>query len=222
MNVFEDIIYKQGKDGRIFKLHWKYRFDPVTLMVAGTAIGAAGSIQGGMAAEAEGKSQQNMANYNAALQEREAKSIEARTALQQKQQAEASDRAQSTMRAGLGASGAVTTAGSPLLIQAEQASQAEMENLMIGYQGSEEALSARSQGKLDIMSGKISRQKGSAAKTAGFMNAGSTLLTGFGTAGYYGGWGKTPGSSAVTGSGAYGGTGGGGPTGGGSRSMIGL
>jgi hypothetical protein len=196
MNVFEDIIYKHGKDGRIFKLHWKYRFDPVTmLVVGGTAMSAAGSIQGGMAAEAEGKSQQNMANYNAALQEREAKSIEARTALQQKQQAEAADRAQSTMRAGLGASGAVTTAGSPLLIQAEQASQAEMENLMIGYQGSEEALAARSQGKLDIMSGKIARQKGSAAKTAGFMNAGSTLLTGFGSAGYMGGWGKTPGTT---------------------------
>jgi hypothetical protein len=192
MNVFEDIIYKQGKDGRIFKLHWKYRFDPVTLMVVGTAVGAAGSIQGGMAAEAEGKSQQNMANYNAALQEREAQQIEARTALQQKQQAEAADRAASTMRAGLGASGAVTTAGSPLLIQAEQASQSELENLLTGYQGREEALASRSQGQLDIMGGKLARQKGSAAKTAGFMNAGSTLLTGFGAAGHYGGLGKTP------------------------------
>jgi hypothetical protein len=190
MNVFEDIIYKQGKDGRIFKLHWKYRFDPVTmLVVGGTAMSAAGSIQGGMAAEAEGKSQQNMSNYNAALQEREAQQVEARTALQQKQQAEAADRAQSTMRAGLGASGAVTTDGSPLLIQAEQASQAEMENLMIGYSGQQEATAARSQGTLDVMSGKIARQRGQAGKTAGYLGAGSTLLTGFGTAGYYGGFG---------------------------------
>jgi hypothetical protein len=162
------------------------------LMIAGTTMSAVGQIQGGMAAEAEGKSQQNMANYNAALQEREAQQIEQRTALQQKQQAEAADRAQSTMRAGLGASGAVTTAGSPLMIQAKQASEAEMENLNIGFQGSEEALAARSQGKLDIMGGKIARQKGAAGKTAGFMNAGSTLLSGFGTAGYMGGWGKTP------------------------------
>ena len=164
----------------------------IPLMIGGTALGAYGQIQGGLAAEAEGQSQQNMANYNAALQEREAKSIEARTALQQKQQAEAADRAQSTLRAGLGASGAVSTAGSPLMIMAKQASESEMENLMIGYQGSEEALAARSQGKLDIMGGKIARQRGSAGKTAGFMGAGSTLLTGFGTASYYGGLGKTP------------------------------
>ena len=184
MNVFEDIIYKQGKDGRIFQLHWKYRFDPVTmLVVGGTALSAAGQVQGGMAAAAEGKSQQNMANYNAALQEREAQQIEQKTALDQKKQAEAADRAMSTMKAGLGASGAVTSEGSPLMIQAAQASQFELDNMNIGFQGSEEALAARSQGQLDIMGGKIARQKGAAAKTAGFMGAGATLLSGFGAAG---------------------------------------
>jgi hypothetical protein len=216
MNIFEDIIYKQGKDGRIFKLHWKYRFDPVTLI--GAAVGAFGQIQGGLAADAEGKSQQNMANYNAALQEREAQQIEARTALQQKQQAEAADRAASTMRAGLGASGAVTTAGSPLLIQAEQASQSELQNLMIGYQGREEATASMSGAALSRMEGKIARQKGRAAKTAGFLKAGSTLLTGFGSSGTSG---AKAGSDASKGSGSYGDSGGGGPTGGGSRSMIG-
>jgi hypothetical protein len=191
MNPLDGAIYKQGKNGRVFIFNHGWMFDPVTmLVVGGTVMGAAGQIQGGMAAEAEGKSQQNMANYNAALQEREAKSIEARTALQQKQQAETADREASTLRAGLGASGAVSTAGSPLMIMAKQASEAELENLNIGYQGMEEATAARSGAALSRMEGKTALARGKAGKTAGFMGAGSTLLTGFGTAGYYGGLGK--------------------------------
>jgi hypothetical protein len=164
-------------------------------MIAGSAMSAVGQIQGGMAAEAEGKSQQNLAQYNAALQEREAQQIEQRTALQQKQQAEAADRAQSTMRAGLGASGAVSTEGSPLMIQAKQASEAELENLNIGFQGSEEALASRVGAEQSRMKGEDLLAEGQARKTAGFMGAGSTLLTGFGSAAYMGGWGKTPGTT---------------------------
>ena len=187
LNPLDGAIYKTGRNGRVFIFNQGWMFDPVTLMVAGgTALGAYGQYQGGLAAEAEGKTQQNMANYNAALQEREAKQIEAQTAMQQKQQAEEASRTASTLRAGLGASGAVSTAGSPLMIMAKQASQSELENLNIGYQGMEQATAARSGAALSRMEGLAARQKGRAGKTAGFLGAGSTLLTGFGTAGYYG------------------------------------
>jgi len=84
MNIFTDIIYKQGKDGRIFQLHWKYRYAPA-LLIASAAMSAYGQVQQGQAANAEGKSKQNMANYNAQLSEREANMTEQKTALQQKQ-----------------------------------------------------------------------------------------------------------------------------------------
>jgi hypothetical protein len=219
MSVFDEVIYRQGKDGRIFIFEHGKMHAPVIIMIAAAAISAQGQMEAGKAADAQAKSEQNMANYNAALGEREAKQTEAVTALQQKQQAEASDRAASTSKAGLGASGAVTTTGSPLLIQAEQASQNELQNLMIGYQGAEEATALRSGAALDVMGGKIARQRGSAAKTASYYGAGSTLLSSFSS--MAGGFKGGGGSSAATGSGMYGGTGGGGPTGGGSRSMIG-
>ena len=200
MNIFTDIIYKQGKDGRIFQLHWKYRFDPVTLAVVGTTMAAGGQVYSGMAANAQGKSEQNMENYNAALSEREAGMTEQRTALQQKQQAEEASRRQSTMKAGLGASGVVSTEGSPLLIQAEQASQDEFQNLLVGYQGQQEATALRSGATLNRMEGKVARQKGKAGMTAGFIGAGSTLMSGFANSGMFAkSPGATPGGSPLSG-----------------------
>lgn len=189
MNPFEGAIYRQGRDGRIFILTPFWCFEPVsTLLIVGAIAG--GQIYSGMAASAEGKSAENMAKYNAAMAEREAKSIEARTKVQQRLQAEEAERRMGTLRAGLGASGAVSTEGSPLMIQTAQAVEDEYNNLMTGYTGREEATAARSQGALSLMEGKIARQAGKNKMYSSFIGAGSTLLAGFGEAGMFSG-GKT-------------------------------
>jgi len=154
-------------------------------MIAAAALAAGGQIYSGLAANAEGKSAQNMANYNAQLSEREATMTEQKTAYQQKLQAEEADRRQSTMRAGLGASGAVTTTGAPLLIQAEQANQDEMQNLMIGFEGQQEATALRSEATLQRMQGKQARKAGKNAMIGGFIGAGSSLMTGFSNSGMF-------------------------------------
>jgi hypothetical protein len=183
MNVFNDIVYRQGKDGRVFILHWKYRFDPVSIaLIGGAVLGAGGQVYSGMAANAEGKSAQNMANYNASLSEREAKMTEQKTAIQQKQQMEDAERRKSTMIANMGASGVVGTSGTPLLIQAQQAEQDELQNLMIGFSGAEEARALRSGATLQRLEGKQARAKGKAERTGAFIGAGGTLLSGFGSA----------------------------------------
>jgi hypothetical protein len=143
---------------------------------------AGGQIYSGMAANAEGKSAQNMAEYNAKLAEREAQMTEQKTAIQQRQQMEDAERRKSTMIANMGASGVVSTSGTPLLIQAQQAEQDELQNLMIGFSGAEEARSLRSEATLQRLEGKQARAKGSALRTASFIGAGSSLLTGFGNA----------------------------------------
>jgi len=159
----------------------RYRFDPLTIaMVAGVSLAAAGQVQAGRAAGVEGKSAQAIANYNAAVQEREAQAIEQRTGLEQRRQTEEAARGMSRLRAGFGAAGVVPTAGTPLQIQAKQASEFEMENLMIGYRGATEAARARSAAEIERMGGKLARQRGKAAKQAGYIGAGATLLTGFG------------------------------------------
>jgi hypothetical protein len=179
---------------------------PAAIMLVSAAISAGGQAYSGMAANAEGKSAQNMANYNASLSEREAQMTEQKTAIQQKQQAGEAERRQSTMIANMGASGVVGTSGTPLLIQAQQAEQDELQNLMIGFEGAEQARGLRSEAVLQRLEGKKARMKGKAERTGKFIGAGSTLLSGFGQA---------LGSMGGGGGGGGGGSGGGGSGGGG-------
>jgi len=159
-------------------------------LVATMAMQAFSQIREGQAASVEGKSRQNIANYNAQVEEQKAKAIEQRTAMEQRRQAEEAARQQSTLEAGLGAAGAVSTAGAPLMLQAKQASESELKNLNIGYTGREEATAARTQGQLDIMGGKLARQRGKAEAKGQYIGAGATLLSGFSSGVDKGYWGK--------------------------------
>lgn len=149
--------------------------------VGGTGMQVFGQIRAGQAAEAQAEAEQNIAQYNAQVQEQEAKAIEQRTALSQRRQAEAAARRLSTLEAGVAAAGAVTTVGAPLMLQAKQASESELENLDIGYTGREQATAARTQARLDIARGKLARQRGRAEARGRYIGAGTTLLTGFAT-----------------------------------------
>lgn len=150
------------------------------LMAAGIGLVGAGQVQAGRAAEVEGKSAQAIANYNAAVQEREATAIEARTGLEQRRQTEEAARAMGTMRARIGVAGVVPTVGAPLQVQAKQASEFEMENLMIGYRGATAAARARSAAEIERMGGELAGERGKVRKRAAYVGAGATLLTGFG------------------------------------------
>lgn len=152
--------------------------------LAGIALGVVGQVQAGRAAAAEAESQQAMANYNAAVQEREARAIEARTGLEQRRQAEESARAMSAMRARIGVAGVVPTVGASLKLQAKQASEFELENLMVGYRGATEAARARSAAEIERMGGRLARQRGKARERAAYIGAGTTLLKGFGSMEY--------------------------------------
>ncbi len=155
----------------------------VPLMIGGIGLAAAGEIQAGRVAGAEAESQEAIANYNAAVQEREAQAIEQRTGIEQQRQAQEAARAMSRMQARIGVSGAVPTAGAPLRVQARQASEFELENLTIGYRGATEAARARSAAGIERIQAKVFGRKAKTVKRAGFMRAGTTLLTGFGSMG---------------------------------------
>lgn len=140
----------------------------VPLLLAGTAVSAYGQYQSGKAAAQE-------QNYNALLQEREAKATEQKTRLEQQRQAESASRQRAELASKLSASGAVTTAGAPLMIMSEQAIEHDIESQMIGYEGREAAAASRA-------GAAMSRIKAKNARTAGNIGAGSTLLHGFGSA----------------------------------------
>jgi len=149
------------------------------LMLAGTGITVAGQIQAGRVAGAEAKSAQNLANYNAAIMEQEAKAAEQKGRFEQRRQAKKAERIKSALRARIAKTGAVPDVGTPLLVASEQAAELELENLLIGYEARTTARRARSQAEIDRLSGKIAKRRGGARGKAAYIGAGSTLLTGF-------------------------------------------
>lgn len=169
LDPFKGIEARQG-----FILHPHFRFDPGTLAIIGLSTMAVGTGVSAYGQYQAGSAEQSAANYNARVLERQAQTREQKSLFEQQRQAEAASRQSSTMRAGFGSAGVISSEGTPLLIQAEQAHQSELENLMIGYQGMNEGQYLRSQAQQQRYAGKI-------AKQAGTISAGATLLQGFGS-----------------------------------------
>lgn len=125
---------------------------------AGTALASAGSVIGALGAIGQGRAASDAANYNARLAEMEAASKE-------RAQRDASQRQLSGIRASIGKSGA-TSAGTPLLVLADSAANAEIDALNTRYGGA--------------LQSSIYRAGGADARRAGTIRAGASLLTGFG------------------------------------------
>lgn len=137
--------------------------DPFTLALIGTAVSAVGAIQQGRAAE-------KAANYNAAIADRNAVVATQQAAANEAAQRKIDRRRMGAMRAGYGASG-VTSDGSVLDVLGDSIAEAELNALNIRYEGD---LAAQGYGD----SAASSRASGKDARTAGYMQAGSSLLLG--------------------------------------------
>lgn len=137
------------------------------------------NLSGAKGLRAEGRSAQNIAEYNAQVAEQEAKAARLKTAFEQRRQAKAGERVRSALRARVGAA----AGGEQPLLEAAQAAELELENLLIGYEGEVAARRAESQAELDRLQGELARQKGKAAARRANIQFGlqtASLLTGFG------------------------------------------
>ena len=119
-----------------------------TVGVLGTVVSAFGAMQ-------QGKAEQNAANYNAAAARADAASKEAAQRTQAQRQL-------SGIRANVAKSGA-TMAGTPLMVLAESAANAEIDALNTRYAGERESALYSARGKN--------------ARTAGYLRAGTSLLS---------------------------------------------
>ena len=153
------------------------------------------TLSGARGLRAVGQSEQNIAEYNAAVAEQEAKALRARAAFAQKRQAKRGAEIKSALTAKIAAAGGL---GSPVAadLAAEQAAEIELENLLIGFEGEVGAQKALTQAELDRLAGRLAKQRGKAAARRANIQFGmqaATLLTGFG-----GGGGRTisPGGGA--------------------------
>ena len=139
-------------------------------------------LSGAKGLRAEGKSAQNIANFNAAVAKQQGVAAKQRAGFASKRQAKKAAQIRRAQTADIAARGGM---GSPVAgdLIAEQAAELELENLLIGFEGEVAQRRAESQAELDILSGKLAKQRGkSAARVANIRfgtQIGTTLLTGF-------------------------------------------
>lgn len=133
-------------------------------------------LSGAKGLRAEGKSAQNIAEFNAQIEEQNAIAAKNKAKFEQQRQAKKGVAIKSALEAKLGAAGGL---GSPVAgdLVAEQASELELENLLIGFEGEVAAQQRLSQAELDRLSGRLSKQRGKSAARAANVGFGIQLAT---------------------------------------------
>jgi hypothetical protein len=149
------------------------------------------------AAYEQAQTQEKFFKYNAKVAENQAMGERMRAQVAANQQREQHRRVIASQRALYGSTGVEGSSGSPLLVIADSAQQAELDAQIIMAGGEGRAIGFQSQAAL-------SRFQGRNAAASGYANAGSTLLSGAAgvAANYYRYQGTTP--SAGTGPADYG------------------
>ena len=149
------------------------------------------TLSGAKGIRAAGASEKNIAEFNAQVAEQQAKAERLRAGFAQKRQAERGERVTSSLQAGLGMAGGLG-AGTSLLLEAEQAAELELENLLIGFEGEVLARRAETQAELDRLRGRLAKQRSKAGArvaniqfgmqlaTLGLSSGGQKFLSGFG------------------------------------------
>ena len=158
-----------------------------TLIVAGTAVSAYGQYQQGKAAEAQGKAEQQIAEYNAKIKEKEAAAALERSREEARQFAKEGEVLMGEQRVRLAKGGVLSTEGTPALLLEETAQELEADRMSILREGFLGESFAMSQAEGLRAEGRAAKARGKNAKTGSYYAAGSSLLTGFGAAGSAGG-----------------------------------
>ncbi len=163
--------------------------DPVTLgigaLVGGTVLSGIGSIMGGQANAANLQSQQNAANYNAQLYNQQAEQASATAVAQANQQQERAKQALGRQRAAIAESGIGFGGTGGDLIE-DSAYNAEEDRQNILYQGLLQNQAYTAQSAQSTYAGQVAGSQVDSALTSGYIGAGASLLSGFGSAGLTG------------------------------------
>ncbi|MBT9138744.1 MAG: hypothetical protein DDT31_01319 [Syntrophomonadaceae bacterium] len=152
--------------------------------VASAAIGAFSSISAGRA-------QARMAAYNARIANQNAELAIAQMDIAKKQKEIMAARHRRGVEKTLGAQRAawskagVDMAGTPLLVAAETEFEADLDAMAIRYAATVEQGQLLAQAAGQRQEATLQRMAGRAAKTAGYIGAGTSLLTGAGQAAYH-------------------------------------
>lgn len=153
-------------------------FDPFTLMaIASTAMSAFGAIQQGNAQAATYRAQAQAQEYNATIEKNNAQMAASQANAQEEQQRRKFAMMQGEAIAGAAQSGAGLSGSNKDVIE-QNALMNELDALTIRYQGQKDYQGFMAQSELDKYGAKMSRFNASTAERAGYMKAGSSILSG--------------------------------------------
>jgi hypothetical protein len=153
---------------------------PAGIMAASTALSAQSAYQQGQYASAQAKAQSKISLHNAEIARVNAKAIEQKSIFDQLRALRRGEKRLGTLRAGLGASGAMVSEGAPASLIAEQGFENALDVALIGHEGVVAASRQRSAANLYAHEAENYRLAASSAKRAGAIGVGTSLLQGFG------------------------------------------
>lgn len=149
------------------------------------------AITGAYSMYAQAQAQRRMAEYNALIARQNAELATEQMIISQKEKEIAEARHRRKTEKILGAQKAawakagVELAGTPLIVEAETLTEAELDALAIRYAGTVEQSQILAQQAGFRQEEVLQRMGARQYRTAGFLGAGTTLLTGLGQVGYY-------------------------------------
>lgn len=159
--------------------------DPITILAVtaatSSALGVAGAITSANAQSASADAAAAAADYNAAVSREKGQVALAQANANEEAQRRAGALALGRQAAATAESGVDLSSGSALDLYKQSATNAELDALNIRYGGQMQALGMDSQAALDSMSAQQSRNNSGAALTAGYLNAGASALSSYGT-----------------------------------------
>lgn len=153
--------------------------DPVTaMMIGGTLLSAVGQIQQGNAAAEASRYNAKVSEMNATMSERRAKDALARGAREEQQKRQQVAQLKGKQIAASAANGVDLTFGSPLDTITDTAVLGELDALTIRKNTANENYDYRVQAVNGRADAALSRMNADASQTAGYLNAGATILGG--------------------------------------------
>ena len=174
-------------------------------LLGSSAIGAAGAISSSQASAASAGYNAKVAQNNAQIATQNANFAGAEGNQNVAVQADKTRAQIGATLANQGASGVDVNSGSAVDVRASEAKIGMMNALNIRSQAARQAYGFQTQSASDIGQAQLDRSQQSSDKTAGYLNAGTTVLGGAGKAAMYGNWLNSTdptGLSVTTGSGA--------------------
>ena len=150
-------------------------------LIVGAIFGTVGAIQQGRAAEAQGRAEQEILDFNAAQKMKEAEERRKAASEEARRFAEEGRRLKGKQRVAIARAG-VLTEGTPALLLEETAQELEADRLAILEQGFLEGEYAESQAYAQRFAGASARARGKNIKRGSYLAASGTLLTGIGEA----------------------------------------